>query len=249
MNRWALIAIVIEAMAFLAWAAAAVTRELKFAFLFGFNAMLPVAILHLAAPGSLTPRAAIAAALVLYLLNMNVVILLWSRDTAMAKLDRHLDRIERHLLPVVMANAAGWLYALPFAFIARRSGPLGLPDGLALAVYALGTRIHFAADLQKRRFKARPGTQGRVLDQGLWRYSRHPNYFGDFLIYVAWALLAADPWAWLSPAANLAQYLFDAMPKSERWAADRYGSAWRAYAARTSRFIPWLRRRARRPDG
>ena len=100
--------------------------------------------------------------------------------------------------------------------------------------------------MQKKRFKAKPGTKDLLLDQGLWRFSRHPNYFGDALVYIAWALFAANPWAWLSPAANLAQYAFDAMPKNEKWAAERYGQAWSDYAARTSPFFPWI---SRRPEG
>jgi protein-S-isoprenylcysteine O-methyltransferase Ste14 len=243
MSEWLWIAIVIEAMALLSWIAAAVTRQVKFAFLFGFNVMLPVAWLHLTERGSLDWRATVAVgSVVIYLLDMNVVILLWTRDTAMSKLDRKLSAIEKSVLPFVMANAAGWLYCLPFYFIGRRTGPLNWLDVLALVVYALGTVIHFGADVQKKRFKANPGMKGRVLDQGLWRYSRHPNYFGDLLVYAGWALFAANPWAWLAPAVNLTQYVFDAIPKNEKWAADRYGQAWSDYTARTNRLIPWARR-------
>ena len=166
-----------------------------------------------------------------------MVILVWTRDTAMSKLDRHLSPVEKFVLPFVMTNAAGWLYCLPFYFIGMRAGPPDWRDALALTVYTLGTVIHFGADLQKRRFKANPEMRGRLLDKGLWRYSRHPNYFGDFLIYVSWALLAANPWAWISPATNLAQYAFDAIPKNEKWAAQHYGRAWSIYSARTSRFV------------
>jgi steroid 5-alpha reductase family enzyme len=205
--------------------------------------MLPVAILHLAA-GSFDGRAVLAtASIVIYLLNMNLVILVWTKDTAMSKLDASLDAVAKNLLPVVMSNAAGWLYCLPFYFVGRRTGPLGSMDALALAIYALGTVVHFGADLQKRRFKANPAMKGRILDRGFWRYSRHPNYFGDLLVYIGWALLAGNPWAWLAPAANLAQYVLDAIPKSEKWAAERYGPAWSDYAARTSRLLLWPKRR------
>ena len=93
--------------------------------------------------------------------------------------------------------------------------------------------------LAKETLQGEAGIEGSGLDQGLWRYSRHPNYFGDLLVYVGWALFAANPRAWLSPATNLAQYAFDAIPKNEEWAADRYGQAWTDYAARTSRLMLW----------
>jgi steroid 5-alpha reductase family enzyme len=248
MNHWLWVAVVIEATALASWIAAAATRQTKVTFVFGFNLMAPVAGLHLAASGEFGWRAAVAAVSVaLYLANMNVVILLWTKNTALPKLDRVLGPLERHALPLVMANGVGWLYCLPFYFIGRRAaGPPNWLDALAVVAYVVGTGIHFAADSQKRRFKASPGTKGRLLDQGLWRYSRHPNYFGDFLAYVSWALFAANPWAWLSPAANLAQYALDAIPKSEAWAAERYGAAWSDYAAHTSRFFPWVPSHPRR---
>jgi steroid 5-alpha reductase family enzyme len=247
MSHWVRVAIIIETMALLSWIASAATRRVKFTFLFGFNMMLPVAYVHLGAGGRLDWRVALAAiSVAVYLLNMNVVILLWTRDTAMSKLDRHLSPVEKHMLPFLMANGVGWLYCLPFDFIGQRTGPLDWQDVLAIVVYALGTVIHLTADLQKKRFKAKPAMEGLLLDQGLWRYSRHPNYFGDLLVYIGWALFAANPWAWLSPAMNLAQYAFDAIPKNEKWAAERYGQAWSDYVSRTSRFLLWV---SRRPAG
>ena len=247
MNYWLWVAIHIEALAIAAWVAASLTRQVKWAFVFGFNVMAPVACLHLAASARPDWRTALAAASVaIYLLDMNVVMLVWTKNTAMAKLDRSLRPIEARLLPVIMANAVGFIYCLPFYFISRRVDAFGWQDAVAISVYALGTALHFVADLHKRRFKAKPLTEGRLLDQGLWRYSRHPNYFGDLLVYVGWASFAANPWAWCSPALNLAQYAFDAIPKNEAWAAERYGQAWSDYAARTSPFLLWARRPPRR---
>lgn len=240
MSYWVWIAIVIEAMAVLSWAAASLSGQMKFAFLFGFNVMLPIAFIHLVADGAISWRAALAlVSVIFYLINMNVVILLWTSDTAMSKLDGYLSRPKRLALSFLMTNVAGWVYCLPLYFIGRLTGPPGWTASIALALYAGGTAIHFCADLQKRRFKADPAMRGRLLDRGSWRYSRHPNYFGDFLVYVSWVLLAANSWAWISPAVNLAQYAFDAIPKNENWAAKRYGPAWFDYVARTSRFIPW----------
>ncbi|MEJ2483452.1 MAG: hypothetical protein P8049_10155 [Gemmatimonadota bacterium] len=57
---------------------------------------------------------------------------------------------------------------------------------------------------------------------------------------IAFALLSRTAWGWIAPAANLVQYAFDAIPKNERWAAQRYGAEWEAYRARTRTFIPYL---------
>ena len=75
-----------------------------------------------------------------------------------------------------------WVVALPIQAVALRAGPpLGWLDGLAALLVVAGTLGESVADLQLARFRARGG--GGVLDTGLWRYSRHPNYFGDFVVW------------------------------------------------------------------
>jgi steroid 5-alpha reductase family enzyme len=239
LSTWWILAVVIETLALLAWLLTIRTRQVRFTFVVGFNAILPVTLLHLLLGVPFHWRSGLALAMVvIYLVRMNWVILGWTRHTAMQKLDRHLSVSEKHALPFVMTNAAGWLYCLPFYFVARRAGPANWLDAVAVGVYVVGSLVHATADLQKKQFKERAGTTGRILDQGLWAWSRHPNYFGDFLVYVSWALLAADPWAWVAPATNLLQYAFDAIPKSESWSSERYGSSWTEYARRTSPFVP-----------
>ena len=66
------------------------------------------------------------------------------------------------------------------------------------------------------------------------------NYFGDFLIYISFALVGGSIWGWVAPLLNLVQYAFDAIPKNEKWAAERYGSTWEAYKAKTKAFVPYL---------
>ena len=82
-------------------------------------------------------------------------------------------------------------------------------------MYGIGTLVHFGSDYQKQRFKARPEFQGKLLKTGFWALCCHPNYFGDFLIYIAFALISGNLWAWVAPVLNFLQYRFDAIPKSE----------------------------------
>ncbi len=113
MIHWLWVVVVIEATALASWIAAAATRQTKLAFVFGFNLMAPVAGVNLAASGEFGWRAAAAAVrVVVYLIDMNVVILLWTTNTALHKLDRVLRPLERHALPLVMANGVGWFYCL-----------------------------------------------------------------------------------------------------------------------------------------
>jgi len=113
--------------------------------------------------------------------------------------------------------------------------------GLALAaVSVLGEGI---ADYQLRQFIAEPNNKGKVCNQGLWAWSRHPNYFFESLIWVAFALFALDaPWGWL---ALLSPFIIwhlilnvTGIPPTEEQCLKSRGEAYRLYQQTTSAFIP-----------
>lgn len=89
-----------------------------------------------------------------------------------------------------------WVVSLPLQQAILRGGALGIVDAVATALFVAGLYFETVGDWQLVRFKAQPGNRGRVMDEGLWRYTRHPNYFGDFLVW--WGLyglaLAAGAW-------------------------------------------------------
>jgi steroid 5-alpha reductase family enzyme len=74
--------------------------------------------------------------------------------------------------------------------------PLGLMDALAVGVWAVGFSFETAGDWQLSRFKADPANRGLVLQTGVWRYTRHPNYFGDAAVWWGHFLVAAAGGAW-----------------------------------------------------
>ena len=117
----------------------------------------------------------------------------------------------------------------------------------AVILWAAALAGEAAADRQLERFKARPSSRGRTCREGLWRYSRHPNYFFEWLIWVAYALFAlASPWgplALTSPAVML--YLLcrvTGIPATEAQAIRSKGDDYRRYQASTSVFVPWFPR-------
>lgn len=237
---WILIAIAIEGMALVGVLSIVMTKRLHGAFLAGFNAMALVTGVFVWYHG-FGPRAALVVAMVaLYLSRMNWVLLAWSGQTALGKLDDRTPTAQKLILPIVLSNTVGWAYCLPFYFATRNPDPLALGDAIAIGVYLVGTVFHFGGDYQKRRFKLRDDTQGKLLDTGFWAICRHPNYFGDFLVYVSFAVVGGSMWAWIAPLLNLLQYAFDAIPKSEKWSAERYGASWEEYKARTKVFVPYL---------
>lgn len=139
--------------------------------------------------------------------------------------------------------------SIPFLLCSFNREPLGAGEWVAAGLW-LGAWVgESVADWQLKRFKADPGNKGRVCDQGLWRLSRHPNYFFEWLIWVSYAWFATmSPGGWISwvcPAAMLYFLLrVTGIPATEAQAIRTRGDAYRRYQETTSMFFPWPPRRA-----
>jgi steroid 5-alpha reductase family enzyme len=147
-----------------------------------------------------------------------------------------------------------WLVSLPLYQAQRpvEPAPLGLLDGLGLALFLVGFAFEAVGDWQLARFKRDPGNEGRVMDRGLWRYTRHPNYFGDAVVWWGFfCFAAATPGGWwtvISPVLMtfLLLRVSGVTLLETRLRETRPG--YRAYAGRTNAFFPWLPSRARTPE-
>ena len=117
--------------------------------------------------------------------------------------------------------------------------------GAALWVVAVAGEA--TADRQLAAFKRDPANRGRVCAVGLWRLSRHPNYFFEWLTWLAFGLFAlASPWGWVGlggPAGILCLLLrVTGIPLTEQQAVRSKGDAYRRYQQTTSAFVPWCPR-------
>jgi len=120
-------------------------------------------------------------------------------------------------------------------------------EWLGAAVWVAGLLLEAVADHQLSLFLADESNRGDVLDTGLWRYSRHPNYFGQWLMWCGYALVGlAAPYGWvglLSPALMLGSILFvTGIPPTEQASLASRGDAYRDYQHRTSSFVPLPRK-------
>jgi steroid 5-alpha reductase family enzyme len=123
--------------------------------------------------------------------------------------------------------------------------PWGLWDLLGLCVWIIGFTFEAVGDAQLRRFLSNPVNSGKVCDTGLWRYTRHPNYFGEALLWWGIGIMAlGTPWgvfALVSPLAITSLLLFvSGVPLLEKKAMQN--PVYRDYAQRTPKFfprIPW----------
>jgi steroid 5-alpha reductase family enzyme len=140
------------------------------------------------------------------------------------------------------------LLAWPFWLACADPRPLGALDGAALVLWFLAFCGESLADRQLARFKGKQTQRGRTCREGLWRYSRHPNYFFQWCLWCAWALFALGAplggLGLLSPLAMLLLILFvTGIPPSEAQALRSRGDDYREYQRTTSAFVPWFPRR------
>ena len=138
-----------------------------------------------------------------------------------------------------------WLISMPIQVVATAASPASLHwlDAVGAGVWAVGLMFEAIGDAQLRRFKADPGNKGKVFDRGLWSYTRHPNYFGDALVWWGIFIVAAEVpgggWTVFSPI--LMTFLLvkvSGVAMLERDISTRR-PAYRDYIERTSAFIPW----------
>ncbi|HEY9724479.1 MAG TPA: DUF1295 domain-containing protein [Oscillatoriaceae cyanobacterium] len=142
-----------------------------------------------------------------------------------------------------LQGALIWLVSLPVQVAQSLASPTGLTwlDGLGAGVVMLGVLCEALGDYQLARFKANPANRGHVLNHGLWRYTRHPNYFGDFCVwwglYLIAAATGAGAWTIVSPLVmSWVLIRVSGVALTERQMAGRPGYA--EYVQRTSAFVP-----------
>jgi steroid 5-alpha reductase family enzyme len=142
-----------------------------------------------------------------------------------------------------------WLIGAPLLPAARATAwGAGWLTGLGAALWAVGFFFEAVGDWQLARFKADPANRGRVLDRGVWRYTRHPNYFGDACVWWGlWCLAAAQGawWTVFAPALmTLLLLRVSGVVMLERKLVESR-PAYRDYVRTTSAFVPWPPRRIR----
>jgi steroid 5-alpha reductase family enzyme len=134
-----------------------------------------------------------------------------------------------------------WIISMPLWPALTVPVGWGAFDVLAVTVWTVGMIFEGIGDWQLSRFKANPENHGKVMDRGLWRYTRHPNYFGECLIWWGFYFFAVPTGAWWTFVGPLLlTYLllkFSGVTLMEQTIVERR-PAYREYSARTNAFIP-----------
>ncbi len=145
----------------------------------------------------------------------------------------------------IVQAAVAWLFALP-AWVVANDPSSDLTGWViaGVAIWLISLTGESLSDRQLQSFKSDPDHRGKVCDVGLWRYSRHPNYFFEWLHWFSYPLVAIGAphaWlAWLGPAVMLLfLYRLSGIPYTEKQALKSRGEAYREYQRTTSAFFPW----------
>ena len=143
-------------------------------------------------------------------------------------------------------------FSLPALFASTNLDPrFSLSELIAAGLWVVAFVGESTADRQLLRFKSNAANRGRTCRAGLWKFSRHPNYFFEWLIWIAFALFAAaSPWGWVAFACPAAMFYFlfkvTGIPLNEAQALRSRGDQYHAYQRSTSVFVPWFPKSAAR---
>ena len=136
------------------------------------------------------------------------------------------------------------LFAAPMFLAARNAEPLGWLDVAGVLVWVAALSGEWVADRQLGGFRSDPRNKGAVCRDGLWRYTRHPNYFFEWIHWFSYVLIGwSGPMGWLTLSGPALMLLFlfkiTGIPPTEKHALASRGQAYRDYQQVTSVFFPW----------
>ncbi len=240
----------IAVLAATAWAVCTVRRNVGLVDIFWSLFLLLAAVVYAIAAAPAGPRAMLVLALVAA----------WAVRLAAHLTARNWNAPEDHRYQAIRARnqpnfewkslylvfglqgLLAWIISAPLAAAVASPAPLGPLDWAGAALAAFGIVFESVADAQLARFRRDPAGAGRVLDRGLWRWSRHPNYFGECCVWWGFFLLAVaggGAWTAFSPLVmTLLLLRVSGVSLLEKDIGERR-PAYRDYVARTSAFVPW----------
>lgn len=241
---WALLAVV--------WLISLFTRDCGIMDVFyPLSASVPVVVL-LAEQGTWSPHECFLTALVA-LWSLRLAIYIWARNRGHSE-DGRYAAWRRRFGPqwwwwsffqvFTLQGVTVWLWSLGLIFaVAAPPAALGWPHGLAAILFGIGFYFQVVGDLQLERFKRNRTDRTTVLDTGLWSLTRHPNYFGEAMIWWSFGALAlAHPFGWIGLICPWYVTWFmsrgSATPMQERYLA-KNKPGYADYMTRVPGFFPW----------
>ena len=251
------VAAALFALATIGWGVSVVRRNANVVDELWGPAQIVVAAVALAAGEERTARSWVCAGLVTAW-GLRLGLHLMTRDRARGEDWRHRQARESkrgfvwRSLPEVFwfqLLGGGLVVGLPMlAAMSEGQSGLGWLDAVGVVVWGTGLAIEATADAQLRRFRRDAPAGGAVLDSGLWRFSRHPNYFGEVVVWVGIALVGVAAGGWWAVSSPVMVFVIvtrvSGVAVMDEHLRSTRGPAYEAYVRTTSAFVP-LPKRAR----
>ncbi len=233
------------------WAAGVLRRDVSIVDVWWGPAILTAACVYAGDADQLTPRRIVVLAMVALWAIRLAGYLAWrgwgsEEDKRYRAMRIRRPRFRWTSLFVVfwLQAVLAWVVSLPLLAVMQVEQPAAfrLLDGVGTVLFAAGFGFEAVGDRQMAQFKADPANRRRVCDRGLWRYTRHPNYFGEAILWWGiWCLAGAAPGAqWTVVGPVLLTWLLLRVSGVRLLESDlvKEKPAYRDYAARTSAFVP-----------
>lgn len=167
-------------------------------------------------------------------------------DGRYREMRQHLGRYPqlKWLLFFLAQAVLAWLFGWVFWVVANNPAGFSIWAASGVLLWLVSVIGESIADRQLAAFKNDPGNRGKVCQQGLWRYSRHPNYFFEWLHWCSYPLLAiGSSFWWLALLGPIAMLIFlyrvTGIPYTEQQSLRSRGQAYKDYQHTTSAFFPW----------
>jgi len=157
---------------------------------------------------------------------------------------------DRKFFGFFQMQAASNIYlAIPFFIICMNTSPeLSILEKIGFVIWLIAIIGEATADAQLKKFKNDASNKGKVCQAGLWNYSRHPNYFFEWMIWVGYFTFAlASPYGWISILCPLTMlyliFKLTGIPLTEEQSLRSKGDLYKEYQRTTSVFVPWFKKK------
>ncbi|MDH3545518.1 MAG: DUF1295 domain-containing protein [Gammaproteobacteria bacterium] len=255
MQTYLLALCVILGVAFVAWVGSVIKRDVSFVDSLWSLFFLLAAIVFAVSADPLTLRGYVVMTLVaIWAIRLSVYITArnWGkpedyRYQSIRKKNEPGFPFKSIYIVFGLQGVLAWIVSLPLLPAIVSTRDLGWLDGVAILLWAIGFVFEAGGDYQLARFKGNPDNKGKVMDSGLWRYTRHPNYFGDFCVWWSFYLFAVAAGGWWSIASPLIMSVLllkvSGVAMLERTITERRPE-YAEYIRLTNAFFPGPRRRS-----
>lgn len=166
----------------------------------------------------------------------NVVIFMRLAYMMLFLLKRKIPWEESISVPLAFA-----IYYIGFSlFVLPSSHPIGIIDIFSIALFLVGCVLNSVGEILRNQWKKLPENKGKIYTEGLFKYARHINYFGDLLWVAAYALITQNWYACTIPIFLFCFFAFYNAPKLDAYLKAHYGSGYDEYAKKTKMLIPFV---------